>query len=180
MKPIISFRKAIENPQLLGRDLDDSWAPMRALALAAMGEELTPIEREHFKRLTQRDHEPLQRVRNFVVCSGRRSGKSRISAILALYLALFCDHSENLVVGEKGVVLCIAQNMEQAKIVFGYVTGLVNRSQSCAKKLTASQRSDWFQEWHFNSGSPRLIPWLARHDLRCCDLRRNRFLVSRS
>jgi hypothetical protein len=136
MHPLVSLRHALENPLLFGNEVaGESWAAMKAIILAALGEELTEEERAYFQKLTKLDAESLRRVKRLVICAGRRSGKSKIAAILALYLALLCDHSENLSTGEKGVVLCIAQNQEQAKIVFGYVTGIIKSIPTLAKEV---------------------------------------------
>ena len=78
MRPTISLRKALSDPNLLGRALaGGSWRAWRILLIAAMGEALTDEERETFKELTGRDHEPLQRVDQFAAVIGRRGGKSR-------------------------------------------------------------------------------------------------------
>jgi hypothetical protein len=136
MKPLVSARHAFETPLIFGTELaGESWAAMKAIILAALGEALTEEERAYFQKLTKLDRESLKRVKRLVIVAGRRSGKSKIAAILALYLALLCDHSENLSTGERGVVLCIAQNMEQAKIVFGYVTGIVKSIPTLGKEV---------------------------------------------
>jgi hypothetical protein len=124
MRVRISLREALENSRLLG-PLDPTWTPMKSLLLAAMGEELESEERACFQQLTQRACEPRERVRRLAIIAGRRAGKSRASAYLALFMALFADHRANLSTGEKGVVLIIAQNVEQAKICFNYVVGIV-------------------------------------------------------
>ena len=63
MTPLTTLRKALTDPNLLGTVLaGDTWAAWRVLLIAAMGEALTDDERIIFKQLTQRDHEPLQRV----------------------------------------------------------------------------------------------------------------------
>jgi hypothetical protein len=136
MRPLLPFRACLDDPDLLGSAVDGaSWAAMKSLAIAAFGEELTPAEREIFTALTQREREPLTRVRRFVVIAGRRGGKSYISACCAVYLACLCDHSENLNIGEKGVVLCIAENVQQAKVVFDYCVGIAEASPVISKEI---------------------------------------------
>jgi hypothetical protein len=124
-----SIRKAMSDPALLGHVLKgDSWKVWRVLLIAAMGEALTDDERELFKQLTHRDHEPLQRVEEFVGVIGRRGGKSRAVSVLATYLAGLCEHP-NLVPGETGVLLCIAPDQEQAGIVLDYVEANFRQSK---------------------------------------------------
>jgi phage terminase large subunit-like protein len=61
-----------------------------------------------------------------VVC-GRRSGKSRIASLVAVYEAAFVDHREHLAPGETAVVALIARDRSQARVLFRYVKGLLRR-----------------------------------------------------
>jgi hypothetical protein len=92
-----------------------------------MGEPLTDNERILFQQLTQRDHEPNQRVEEFVGVIGRRGGKSRAISVLASYIAGLCHHPA-LVKGERGVLLIIAPDQKQASIVLDYVTANFQQS----------------------------------------------------
>jgi len=109
MRPRISLREALQDPELLGHALvGDSWTPWRILLIAAMGEELIDAERVIFKQITGREREPGQRVAELVAVVGRRGGKSRAMAVLMAYVAGLCDHTDLLVKGEAGVALCVA------------------------------------------------------------------------
>jgi len=72
------------------------------------------VERVTFKAITGREHETEQRVDQFVAVVGRRGGKSRSMATLATYIAVLCDHSDALVPGERGVLLCVALDQRVA------------------------------------------------------------------
>ena len=77
MKPIVSMRRALEDPRLLGDVLaGDSWAAWRTLLIAIMGEALTTSERVTFTALTGRDLEPGRPVEEFWAVVGRRGGKT--------------------------------------------------------------------------------------------------------
>jgi hypothetical protein len=76
-----------------------------------------------FTRLTGRPQEPLQRVEEFFGVIGRRGGKTRASAALAVYVAALCDHA-GLAAGERGLVLCLAQNQRTAAVAFGYAAAI--------------------------------------------------------
>src|SRR6516165_5958918 len=105
MKPRISLRQSLQDPNLLGGALTgESWAAWRTLLVASMGESLTEDERATFRALTGRDREPLQRVDQFAAVIGRRGGKSRAMATLACYLAGLCEHTDALVPGELLIV----------------------------------------------------------------------------
>lgn len=126
MKPLVSMRRAIEDQSLFGAVLGgESWAAWRTLLIACMGEALNREERLLFTALTKRPQEPRQLVECFVGIVGRRGGKSRAAAVLAVFIAALCDHNDKFVPGERPLVLCIAQNVRQAAIVFGYIVGIL-------------------------------------------------------
>ena len=91
--------------------------------MAAMGEPLTKDELKTFTQFTGRKTPPSQRVDELWCCVGRRGGKSRAMAVLAVYLAGLCDYADKLSRGEKGVVLLIAPDMKQAKVLLDYAEG---------------------------------------------------------
>ena len=72
MKPRISLRQSLQDPNLLGTAIaGDSWRSWRALLIATMGEELREDERAIFSQLTSREREPLQRIDQFAAVIGR-------------------------------------------------------------------------------------------------------------
>src|SRR4029453_13909123 len=112
MKPRVTLRRALEDPELLGAALaGPSWHAWRSLLLAAMGEPLQPDELEAFTRFTGRSTPPSERVDELWCCVGRRGGKSRAMSTLAVYLAGLCDYSDKLARGERGVVLLLAPDI---------------------------------------------------------------------
>jgi hypothetical protein len=137
MKPRVTMRQALNDPNLLGNALlGDSWLPWRILLIATMGEALTADERPIFTQLTDREREPLQRCEELVFIVGRRGGKSKADAVLVAYLCGCCEHPE-LVPGEKGVALIISADQEQSTIVLNYVEAAF-RSSPLLKQLIAS------------------------------------------
>jgi terminase large subunit-like protein len=141
MKPLTTMRQALRDQQLLGGVMEgDSWAIWRALLIAAMGEELDNDERTIFQSVTGRPGEPQERVEEFWVVAGRRSGKTRCAALLAVYMAALVDHKDKLSVGERGLVLFLAANVKQAQIAFNYCAAIfdaVPLLRSLVKNTTA-------------------------------------------
>jgi hypothetical protein len=86
VKPLVTMRRALEDPDLFGSILPGaSWASWRVLLIAAMGEELTEAERETFAALTGREKEPLQRVDEFWAIhrpAWRENARNRGSGLL--------------------------------------------------------------------------------------------------
>ena len=129
MKPTVTLRNALSDPQLLGNALQgESFFPWRTMGMAAMGEALTDEERPVFKKLTGREHEPLQRVSELAIVAGRRAGKSRALATLAAYIAGLCDWRDVLVPGETGVLLSLAQDQRVAKQILNYCEAVFDAS----------------------------------------------------
>jgi len=127
VKPKTSLRAALEDKRLLGAALDGpSWDTWRAILLAAMGEKLKPGELEIFRQLTKRQSPPTKMVEEFLGVVGRRGGKSRAIAVLAVYISSLCVHE--LVPGETGIVMCIAPDQKQARIVRNYCEGVFENS----------------------------------------------------
>jgi hypothetical protein len=117
----MTLRDALGDRALLGNVLQgESWSAWRTLLIAAMGEPLTDAERVIFKQLTQREHEVCLPAEEFLAVIGRRGGKSRAISVLATYIAALCSHSA-LVPGERGILLCIAPDQDQAAIVLDYI-----------------------------------------------------------
>ena len=137
MKPKVTMREALTDPDLLGDAIPGpSWLPWRALLIAAMGERLTNKERECFRQLTGREYEPLQRVEEFWGAIGRRGGKTRSAACLAVYCSCLVDYSDVLASGERASIPFIAASKRQAGIAFGYCCGIVEASPMLASLLT--------------------------------------------
>jgi hypothetical protein len=111
------------------------------MLLAAMGEPLNPDELKVFKHFTGREVAPPERVDEFWCCIGRRGGKSRAMAVLATYLAGLCDYSDKLVSGERGVVLLIAPDKKQSKVLLDYAEGTLE-STPLMKQLLASRTAE--------------------------------------
>jgi hypothetical protein len=140
MKPSVKLRKALTDPKLIGGVLaGESWRAWRILMIAAMGERLTDNERATFTTLTGREREPLQRVEEFVGVIGRRGGKSRAMATLAVYIAALCRHP--LAPGERGVLLCIAPDQRQASITLDYADAAFSGSP-ILKQLVGNRTAD--------------------------------------
>jgi hypothetical protein len=67
-----------------------------------------------------------QEVRELCAIAGRRSGKSRIAAALAVFQACFVKHK--LAAGEVGHVIVLAASRDQARVVFEYIKGFLEES----------------------------------------------------
>jgi hypothetical protein len=132
-KAAATMRAALEDARLLGGVLSgDSWRAWRVLLIAILGEPLDDSERAIFTALTGRDKEPLAIVDEFWGIVGRRGGKSRAMATLAVFLAVFRNYDSVTVIGEKPTVLVMAQNVKQAGVILGYIGGIFDSTPMLA------------------------------------------------
>ena len=121
--------EAMDDPRLLGAAIRDreSWKPWPAFLAAAFG---LPLDDEYgadlFRACTGRA-ELLTAAFGFLwLVIGRQGGKSFTMAIIAVFLACFRDWRSYLSVGERAVVLLVAADREQAKILHRYIVGILS------------------------------------------------------
>ncbi len=126
----ISIVSTLEDPGLFGsafRDLRTwrSWIVfLKALFALPMDDEELEIYRTH----TGRKQPPSEPAREAWLPIGRRGGKSRVAACIAVFLACFRDYTSVLAAGERGTVMVIASDRRQARVVFRYIAGLLDGS----------------------------------------------------
>jgi hypothetical protein len=98
----------------------DSWRVWKTFLRGVFALPMTAEDEGLWRHHTERDvpTEPFSEV--FVV-AGRRSGKSKIAALTATYLAAFVDWSKVLSDGEVGTLPIIASDRRQARVIFGYL-----------------------------------------------------------
>lgn len=102
----------------------ESWASWRAFLKALFALSPEPQEHQVFVRHTSRQTAPTAPFRESWVVAGRRGGKSRIAALVAVYLATR-DYSAVLAPGETGTVMLLASDRTQAGVCFRYICGLL-------------------------------------------------------
>ncbi|HSD33231.1 MAG TPA: hypothetical protein VLB49_15025, partial [Gemmatimonadales bacterium] len=66
---------------------------------------------------------------------GRRGGKSRIAALVAVYLACFKDYRNILAPGERGTLPVIAADRRQARTVMRYIVALLDGCPMLARMV---------------------------------------------
>ena len=126
LPPGVSFAAAIEDPDLFAPLFASrSWRRWRVFLKALFCERMTAWELSTYRHHTERVDPPIGAFREAAIICGRRGGKSRILALLAVYLAVFRDYSTFLAPGEQPVVAIIAANRRQAAVLLRYVSGLL-------------------------------------------------------
>jgi hypothetical protein len=102
-----------------------------------MGEQLTHDETVTLQQVTGRQQAPTSRCEELIGIVGRRGGKSRAVAVVATYLSTLIDYNDVLVPGERGLLLCIAPDLKQSAVVYGYIAGILDESPAL-KPLVAN------------------------------------------
>ena len=132
---MIPIDQALTDPKLLGAALGpaDTWRTWLAALKAAFAEPLDRQERRAFNKIAGSRTPPREKVRELWAVVGRRGGKSRAAAAVAVYVACFLDHK--LAPGEVGYVLCLSPSVAQANLVFSYALAFIEQSPILRQKL---------------------------------------------
>src|SRR6516164_53251 len=139
---MVELDHALFDRRLLGGGFGDlsTWRTWFTVLKAAFGRPLNSRERDVFASVAGPRAVPTKRVRELWAILGRRSGKSRIAAAIAVYLALFVKH--RLARGERGAVLVLAATLDQARTVFDYVKGFLEASPTLSKEVAGIKRAE--------------------------------------
>src|SRR5690349_14380077 len=103
-----------------------SWERWRIFlaALFGLGLSMSDEQLEVYQRHTGRTAAPTAAFREAWVIAGRRAGKSRIAALVAVFLATMKDWSANLAPGETPTIMVLAADKRQARVIFKYAKAL--------------------------------------------------------
>jgi hypothetical protein len=133
------------DPALAGAAFQgESWAAWRAALAALFGLAMGEEDLKTYRDCTGRGRPPTAPAREGWLICGRRGGKSRIAALVAVYLGVaFAADRERLAVlapGEIATVMLLACDRRQARVVFRYVEALVDGSALLAREVTHRTR----------------------------------------
>jgi hypothetical protein len=121
---------ALQDPLFFGQafpDLD-SFTCWQIILKAIFAIEMSEEEREVFEYLTGRHHPNPEGHKRIFLLAGRRSGKSRLSSTIAVYLAIFHDWQRYLAPGEVAHVFVVAVDRFQAGACLNYIKGLLEQA----------------------------------------------------
>ena len=119
--------EALEDPALLGAGIKDK-STFKAwfTALKAMfGLPMDDEELRIYRECTGRDEPPTAAFQIVWLVIGRRGAKSLMMSVIAVYKAIFTDWRPFLTSGERAVVLIVAADREQAKVIRRYIGGIL-------------------------------------------------------
>jgi hypothetical protein len=120
-----------------------SFAKWRVLLRAIYGVPLTSDwQREVYRHCTGRDPDKINPdgYQTSLIIAGRRSGKSKIAAVIGTYAAALAGLESKLSVGETGMVAIISVKKSQAKVVRDYCRALLDPPMLSAEIIRERQR----------------------------------------
>lgn len=107
------------------RDLS-TWRSWETLLKALFGLEMDDQDLALYRDATGREKPPEKPMRELWAVVGRRGGKSFMSAIVAVYLALFHDYRQYMAPGERATILIVAADRSQAQTILNYIKGILH------------------------------------------------------
>jgi hypothetical protein len=117
---------ALDHPAIFGPHFRGaSWQRWRVFLKALFALPLDDGELDLYQHHTERTSAPTTPFREAALVVGRRGGKSRILALIAVFLATFRDYGTHLAAGEVATVAVIAADRRQARGIFRYARGLL-------------------------------------------------------
>ncbi len=135
------IRELMLDARLFGAEFSGpEWLPWRAFATALQG--VAPHERgtsDLIRQCTGRQTLPCRAAREAWCVVGRRGGKSRIAALIAVYLS--CFRTYQLSPGERGTLMVIAADRKQAGVVKRYISGLLHANSMLLQLIAKETKS---------------------------------------
>ena len=97
-----------------------------------------------FRECTKREAIPGKRFDEIWLVIGRRGGKSRVLALIAVYLACFKDWRPFLSPGERATIVIIATDRRQSRVIFRYIEAFLKETPML-KPLIERETSELFE-----------------------------------
>ena len=119
----------------------DTWTAWFAFFATVFGLGLTDEWSQIFRDCTGRSETPTEAFREVWCSCGRRAGKSLAAGTLAVFLACFRNYNAYLKPGETGVVILVAPDRRQSKVLLRYIMGFL-RNVPYLKKLIVNERAE--------------------------------------
>jgi len=133
----VTILDALDDPQLFGPAFTGgNWTAWRAFLATLYGLPLPPGAAGLVNGCTGRPAASRRTpAREAWVVVGRRGGKSRIAALVAVFTAALHDWGSILAPGERGTVPLIAADRRQARTLMRYVQGLIHGCPMLARMV---------------------------------------------
>ena len=118
----------------------DSWGAWWTLLRVLFGLPLSEDDLSLFERCTGRSEIFAEPPTKAWLLIGRRAGKSRVLALIAVMLACFKSYKHLVSPGERVRVMVLACDLEQAGIIFSYARSFITETAMLAPLLVRETR----------------------------------------
>lgn len=136
MKPAVTILQAVADKHLFAPWFKrGTWSAWHAFLAALFGLPMTPDQLALFKQCTGREAPPTTPSNEAWLICGRRSGKSFMLALCAVYLACFKDYRKHLQPSERCTLAIISADRRQSRTIFRFVSGLLKNTPMLARMI---------------------------------------------
>lgn len=140
----LTLLDAVRDPQIFLPSFadPDDWEVWWAFIAACFAYDMTPEQLALFEKCTGRKVPPKQQVKEAWLVVGRRGGKSRVLALIAVWLACFFNYKPYIARGQRAVVQVMAADREQTREIMDYIKGFLAESRMLSR-LVESSTAKW-------------------------------------
>lgn len=123
----INIIQAFQDPKIFGSLVQDqsTFANWKVALKAIFGLFMNNEEQGKYREFTGRKIPSKEQFKEIFFIVGRRGGKSFISALIAVFMAVFKDWRAILRQGEIGYIMAIASDRKQASVVLNYIKAIL-------------------------------------------------------
>ena len=127
---------ALDHPDLFAPFFrGDTWRAWRGFLAALFALPMDAGQRAIYQHHTGRTELPTAPFKEAALVVGRRGGKSRILALVAVFLACFHNYEKYLAPGEVATIGVIAADRKQARTIFRFIIGLLRAVRPLAEMV---------------------------------------------
>jgi hypothetical protein len=129
--------RALDDPDLFGKFFTgDSWDGWRTILKATFAIPMNEVETAFFKSVAGDRLAPTEAVRELWAVVGRRGGKDSVASVVAAFAAAMFNQQHKLRPGERAVVMCVAVDRDQARVILNYIRAYFTDIPLLASMLT--------------------------------------------
>jgi hypothetical protein len=130
----MNILQAMSDPKLFAPHFRGAtWQPWKAFLAALFGLPMDDAALALYRSHTGRQTAPVAAFVEACLVIGRRGGKSRILALIAVFLGCFRDYRPHLAPGEVATIAVVAADRKQARTIMRFITGMLDSNPMLAQ-----------------------------------------------
>lgn len=120
--PALTIIDALQDPALFAPFFSgDTWSGWNSILKAAFALPMSESETALFNTVAGNRMVPTEAVRELWLIAGRRAGKDSIASAVAAFAAATFNQQNKLRPGERALVMCLAVDRDQARVILNYI-----------------------------------------------------------